>query len=98
MMVRLRPHFNSNRPLGSLRLVRLLLAAAFATAPAGAQTQPAPPTHDYWVYVGAESADLMHRIRFGRAGAVVERTIPIGESPVEMEGPHGLQISKDGKY
>jgi DNA-binding beta-propeller fold protein YncE len=98
MMVRLRPHFNSNRQLGSLRLVRLLLAVAFATAPAGAQTQAPPPTHDYWVYVGAESADLMHRIRFGRAGAVVERTIPIGESPVEMEGPHGLQISKDGKY
>jgi DNA-binding beta-propeller fold protein YncE len=50
------------------------------------------------VYVGAESADLIHRIRFGPAGAVVEKTIPVGESPVEMEGPHGLQISPDGKF
>lgn len=52
----------------------------------------------YWVYVGAESADLVHRIRFGPGGAVVERTIPVGQSPTEMEGPHGLQISRDGKF
>ena len=56
------------------------------------------PTRDYWVYVGAESADLIHRVRFGPAGMVVERTIPVGEHPTEMEGPHGLQISQDGKY
>ena len=62
--------------------------------------QPAPekPTHDYWVYVGAESADLIHRVRFGPAGTVVERTIPVGEHPTEMEGPHGLQISRDGRF
>ena len=52
----------------------------------------------YWVYVGAESADLIHRLRFGPDSFVVERTIPVGESPVEMEGPHGLQISRDGRF
>jgi DNA-binding beta-propeller fold protein YncE len=64
----------------------------------GQPTSPKKPTHDYWVYVGAESADLMHRLRFGPAGFVIERTIPVGESSVEMEGPHGLQISRDGKF
>lgn len=73
----------------------LLPACLLAQTPASA---PAKPTRDYWVYVGAESADLIHRIRFGPAGAVVEKTIPVGESAVEMEGPHGLQISPDGKY
>jgi DNA-binding beta-propeller fold protein YncE len=68
---------------------------AAAPRPAGTRTAPA---NDYWVYVGAESADLIHRIRFGPGGATVERTIPVGESPVEMEGPHGLQISRDGRY
>jgi DNA-binding beta-propeller fold protein YncE len=68
---------------------------AQTTAAAGA---PARPTADYWVYVGAESADLIHRIRFGPAGLVVERSIQVGELPAEMEGPHGLQISRDGKY
>lgn len=78
---------------------RHTLAALFLPAGLVAQAPaPAKPTRDYWVYVGAESADLIHRIRFGPAGAVVEKTIPIGESAVEMEGPHGLQISADGKY
>ena len=56
------------------------------------------PQRNYWVYVGAESADLIHRVRFGPDTIVVEKTTPVGESPVEMEGPHGLQISRDGKY
>lgn len=29
---------------------------------------------------------------------MVERTFPVGESAVEMEGPHGLQISRDGRF
>ncbi len=59
---------------------------------------PAKPTHDYWVYVGAESADRIYRVHFGPAGTVVERSIDIGELAAEMEGPHGLAISADGKY
>jgi DNA-binding beta-propeller fold protein YncE len=60
--------------------------------------QAKPPTAIYWAYVGAESADLIHRIRFGPEGASVEKTIPVGELAAEMEGPHGLQVSRDGKW
>jgi DNA-binding beta-propeller fold protein YncE len=67
--------------------------AATAAAP-----RVTPPTRTYWVYVGAESADQLHRIRFGPSGAVVEKTIPVGELAAEMEGPHGLAISPDGRY
>ena len=56
------------------------------------------PTANYWVYVGAESADLLHLVRFGPDGAEVEKTIAVGEMPVETEGPHGLRISSDGRY
>lgn len=81
------------------KIVSLRLAALLAFPPVvAAQSSSAKSARDYWVYVGAESADLIHRIRFGPAGATVEKTIPIGESPVEMEGPHGLQISPDGRY
>ena len=82
-----------------LRVAAIALASTLVPSflPAQAATV-APPSRDYWVYVGAESADLIHRIRFGPAGAVVEKTIPVGESAVEMEGPHGLQISPDGKF
>jgi hypothetical protein len=58
-----------------------------------AQPKPAPPTAG-WIYVGAESADLIHRIRLGPDTLVVERTIPIGELAAEMEGPHGA----DGRF
>ena len=70
-------------------------------APAGASSPSAAdqaPAADYWVYVGAESSDQLFRIRFGPAGTVVEKTIPVGELQAEMEGPHGLAISADGKY
>ncbi|MDZ7631737.1 MAG: hypothetical protein U5K74_10430 [Gemmatimonadaceae bacterium] len=67
-------------------------------APPAAAVRVAPPTATYWVYVGAESADRIHRVRFGPGGAVVEKTIGIGELAAEMEGPHGLQISPDGRW
>jgi DNA-binding beta-propeller fold protein YncE len=87
----------------AVALTLALAALAPFGARAGARAQsaavtPEPPTSDYWVYVGAESADLIHRIRFGPGGAVVEKTIPVGELAAEMEGPHGLTISRDGKY
>ncbi|MGQ0714731.1 MAG: YncE family protein [Gemmatimonadaceae bacterium] len=69
-----------------------------ARSPATAAPTAAAPQANYWVYVGAESADLIHRIRFGPGGAEVEKTFPVGESASELEGPHGLQISRDGKY
>ena len=59
-----------------------------------AQTEPGT----YWIYVGAESADAIYRVRFDGKDATVEKTIRVGELAAEMEGPHGLQISPDGKY
>jgi DNA-binding beta-propeller fold protein YncE len=86
--------------LDTARKAIVLVAALSALA--HAQAAPAkpvePPTSNYWAYVGAESADLIHRIKFGPGGAVVEKTIPVGEFAAEMEGPHGLIISRDGKY
>ena len=86
-----------------LRSTLAVCAAAVVTfggvAADARQGRPAPkPTLTYWAYVGAESADTLHRIRFGPEGTTVERTIRIGELPTEMEGPHGLVISADGKY
>jgi DNA-binding beta-propeller fold protein YncE len=70
-------------------------ASAAGTAPVAAPV-PAAPT--YHVYAGAESADKIYRIQFDGRSASVEREIPIGELPAEMEGPHGLAISADGRF
>jgi DNA-binding beta-propeller fold protein YncE len=61
-------------------------------------TEPPTPSATYYAYVGAESADMLYRISFGPNGAKLEKSIPVGEQAAEMEGPHGLQISADGKY
>lgn len=74
----------------SVLLSASVLAAAVLPSP--------PPDATYYVYVGAESADLLHRIAWGPDGARVDRTIPVGEMAVETEGPHGLNMSADGEY
>ncbi|HIE93262.1 MAG TPA: hypothetical protein EYQ83_10510 [Acidobacteria bacterium] len=56
------------------------------------------PEAVYYVYVGAESADLIHRIRLGPDGVSVDQTTPVGEMAIETEGPHGLNVSPDGRY
>ena len=89
----------------TLPAILLILTTACASGPDSAPPGTNPtasattnPRTTYWVYVGAESADLLHRIRFGPGGAQVERTIPVGRMPTENEGPHGIGISPDGKY
>lgn len=76
---------------------RVSLAAAVALA-ALSIGLPAQAPRTYWAYVGAESADLIHRLRFDGKELIVERTTTIGEIPNEMEGPHGLQTSRDGRF
>ena len=90
---------NAVRARIAVALLTGTLGTLCATAsPVAAQARVSPPTANYWVYVGAESADLIHRIRFGPEGTEVEKTMPVGELAAEMEGPHGLAISADGKY
>lgn len=79
-----------------------LLSTLLLGAPPLALEPPPGPEQDpeatYWVYVLAESADRIHRIRFGPDGATVENTAPIGMFPVTMEGPHGIQVSPRKDY
>jgi DNA-binding beta-propeller fold protein YncE len=53
---------------------------------------------NYYVYVTAESEDEVALIKFDGKKAVVEKTIPVGVWPAEIEGPHGINVSPDGKY
>lgn len=98
------------RPLWLVRRalwLRVAVAAAsvLATGPtAGASlaAQPSetaqPPETTYYVYVAAESADLLHRVRFGPQGAALDQTVVVGEMATETEGPHGLRFSPDGRF
>ena len=78
------------------RLAAMSVAAwvgmAAAPAPAGAQ---AP----YRVYVASESEDQVTVLGFTPgAGLEVEKIIPVGRWPQEIEGPHGLYFDPTGAY
>lgn len=73
-------------------LLGLLICSTAADVPAQRTSR------SYWVYVAAESADLLHRVRFGSGDATVERTTEVGEFFSETEGPHGLRTSPDGRF
>lgn len=74
----------------------LLLAAGCATRPAPA---PAPPAAGgYVVYVASESTDQVARLRFDGSALHVEATRQVGHNPVDIDGPHGLAVSPDGRH
>ena len=83
--------------------VAVVLAACGASSTGGGPSSPNPsptPVADvtYYAYVGAESADLIHRVRLDASGVSIDQTTPVGEMAVENEGPHGLNVSPDGQH
>ncbi len=70
------------------------LTALLVTA-SGVHAQP--PARDYLVLVASESVDRVALVRFGPAGARVEREKYVGWSKMEVAGPHGVAISPDAK-
>jgi DNA-binding beta-propeller fold protein YncE len=72
----------------------LLGGCAGAAPPAGL----APAGTEYVVYVASESADQVSRLRFGPRGLEVERQRQVGLKPADLDGPHGLAISPDGRF
>ena len=86
-------------PLPALLPAALLLGGSFAAAsPAFAAEEPEPPRRNHFVYVCAESDDTVHLLRFGPSGFEEVDEIAVGSFPTETEGPHGINISPDGRH
>lgn len=58
----------------------------------------AAPARDYLVFVASEATDEVQLVRFGPAGARVERRHEVGFHPADPDGPHGLAVSPDGRF
>ena len=71
---------------------------ATAVLPASVVAQAPRSEMNYYIYVGAESADMIHIVEFGPDGTSVVETSVVGELPLETEGPHALIMSPDGEY
>ena len=72
------------------RLMQLILIFLISTLSLNAE--------DYYIYCATESEDEVALIRFDGKTAHVEKRIPVGVWPVEIEGPHGITVSPDGDY
>jgi len=74
----------------------LFLVTLLAGAPAAsAQTKP---DKDYLVYVLSEAADKISLVRFGPGGARVDHEVPTGDMPIDIDGPHGIALSRDKEF
>ena len=57
-----------------------------------------PVSKTYYVYVAAESDDAVFLVKFGPQGGEVVKRIPVGIYPTEIEGPHGIRVSPNGRH
>lgn len=94
--------------------MRLSLAAALAAGMLGCKPSipeaevrprvltetlaPSAPTRRYEAIVVSESVDEIARIEFGPEGARVLRTVPVGMSLIDPDGPHGVALAPDGQH
>ena len=74
------------------------VVAALAGLTVGVNTHGAtPPAREYRAYVASEAADVISVVRFGPQGLTLERTLPTGLMPNDIDGPHGVAMSPDGR-
>ena len=75
-----------------------VLSAIFGLLLAGSAAGQTSAERSYFVYVAAESDDTVDLVRFGPDGGELLRRIPVGILPNEIEGPHGVRVSPDGRH
>ena len=82
----------------SLWLKILLVSLVTLFVGATAAFAQAKPDKDYLVYVLSEAADKISLIRFGPGGARIDHEVPTGDMPIDIDGPHGIAISRDQEF
>ncbi len=82
---------------GALGLLVLEGCAGGGRPGPGARAGPDGAAASYHVYVANESSDVVSRVRFVPGeGAEVEKSIPVGVMPGDLDGAHGLAVAPDG--
>ena len=68
------------------------------TVPSGVPVAVSPPDRDYYVFAASEGVDRIALIRFGPSGIHIERERTTGFMPSDIDGPHGVAMSPDGRF
>lgn len=82
----------------TFKLIEIILWGVFFGTIAPATLAQSKPDKDYLVYVLSEGADKISLIRFGPGGARIDREVPTGDMPIDIDGPHGIAISPDKEF
>ncbi len=82
----------------STRVIALAVVATLVVSVAQTAFAQSKPDKDYLIYVLSEAADKISLIRFGPAGVRLEHEVPTGDMPVDIDGPHGIAISRDQQF
>jgi DNA-binding beta-propeller fold protein YncE len=80
------------------RAVVCALGVALLAAGGGSLVAQRPTASTYLLYVASEAADRIALLRFDGASLRVERDFATGVMPVDVDGPHGLAVSADGRF
>lgn len=77
----------------------IVLALVAVPAMALAQTPATQPTAatPFTLYVSSESGDIVTRIEVGPSGWRKVREVPVGVNPTDIDGPHNVAVSPDGR-
>ncbi|HEU4455970.1 MAG TPA: YncE family protein [Longimicrobium sp.] len=80
-------------------MTRGIVLAALAAAVCGSSVLAAQPRPErtYHVWVAGEAVDRLALVRFGPDGARVEREVGVGRNLLDPDGPHGVDVSPDGR-
>jgi DNA-binding beta-propeller fold protein YncE len=73
-------------------------SSAWRSSGAAAPPSAAPPRTSYLAYVVSEAADALAVIQFDSQGARVIRRRNVGVKPADIDGPHGVALSPDGRF
>src|SRR5881398_3249136 len=74
--------------------VWLALAVWLGGVPAGG----APGTPGYRILVSSESGDIVSQLTWDGAALKTVKVVPVGIMPADIDGPHNVTVSPDGKY
>ena len=78
------------------------LAASPSTSPTAlggkGVAETAVPDKTYWLYAASEGNDQVALISFGARGMHLEHVNTVGILPTDVDGPHGVALSPDGRY
>jgi YVTN family beta-propeller protein len=72
---------------------KLIVLGVLLASPALAQTGDL----DYWVGVVSESGDVATWLKPVGNSLAVDRVVPVGIMPTDIDGPHNIAVSPDGK-